>query len=457
MAQQQKWGGIIAGVSLLFICVATLTPGSAVSTDDVTNVCRRWCDDTLVADFLRNIILFAPFGLGLRVSGRTTRWVLITGSLVSATIEILQIRVVVGRDASVLDWISNSLGAWLGAFVAANLRTILRPPTKLALPFALSASALWLATTVLGAWGLQPAPSADAYYGERTPWLGRTVFAGQLLSARVNGVELPSERMTNDNAVRQALGAGTARIEAEVRAAPAPISSDVAPIARVADEARREILMLGRADRDLVFRFRMRATSLRLETPAFALARVFPLKTDGGPTTLDRPESLSAVLRGGRVELTMRNGSEIRRREFELSAASAWSFFLPWDYWFGPNAPWLSALWLGTLLIPAGYWAAMSDRRRARLISIAIAIVILLGTGLVPLFFRLSPSPAAQFLVSYAGALTGWGIGTYVGRVPIEATALNSDPGSPHDEPDAARRQPIARQSERAPRRTEQG
>src|SRR5215510_13320627 len=107
LAQQSKWGSIIAVGSILFICVATLTPGSPPSPDDATSICHWWCEDSLVADFARNILLFLPMGFGLRLAGVRSSWAILAGVCLSATVELLQIRIIVGRDASVLDWISN--------------------------------------------------------------------------------------------------------------------------------------------------------------------------------------------------------------------------------------------------------------------------------------------------------------------------------------------------------------
>ena len=73
LSQQSKWGSIIAALAFIFIAVATLTPGTPVSAADAADVCRGWCDDSLVADFLRNIVLFMPFAFGLRLIG-TLSW-----------------------------------------------------------------------------------------------------------------------------------------------------------------------------------------------------------------------------------------------------------------------------------------------------------------------------------------------------------------------------------------------
>ena len=183
MAQQSKWGSIIAGVSALLICMATLTPGTPPAPNDSASICVGNCDDALLADFLRNIVLFVPLGLGLRLAGMRTGQAILFGSCLSAAVEILQIRVVVGRDASWLDWLSNSGGTAIGSVIAAELRILIRPDTRAARWLAISALILCILGLTLGGWGVRPAPSTADFFGERTPMLGNAVFADRCVCA----------------------------------------------------------------------------------------------------------------------------------------------------------------------------------------------------------------------------------------------------------------------------------
>ena len=409
MAQQSKWGSIIAGVTVILICVATLTPGTPPSAAEIA-ACQGWCGDSLVADFVRNVILFLPLGFGLRLAGvRMSRAVLV-GTCLSATVELLQIRIIVGRDASVLDWISNSLGTAAGVIIATHRSTLIRPRPRTASALCTAALALWVGILLLGAWGIQPAPSSDPYWGQRAPELGDfPPFRGELLSARVNAVEIPSARMVDDDTIRGGLRAGRVRVEAIVRPGPPPPPTGVAPILRIADGAEREILMLGRGGGELVFRVRLRASTLRLETPAFALAGAFGNTAGDYRRMVDRPESLFASVDGGRVRLVARGDGESRSREFEMSPAVAWSFFLPWDYWFGPNAASISRVWLLALLFPVGYWAALTTEQRGERRPILLTMTfVLLTLGVVPEFFALPHIRVSLVLSALAGVLLGW-------------------------------------------------
>lgn len=389
LAQQAKWGSIIAGAGLVFICAATLTPGTMPPPDASADVCRGWCDDVLVADFARNIVLFLPFAFGLVLAGVRPVWALLVGSALSAMIELLQIGTIAGRDASVLDWISNSMGTALGIAIATGLGTLVTPRPRAALWLAGLALTVWTALLLLGAWGMSPAPGSSSYWGERAPRLGQLPpFLGELQSARVNGVELPSARVVDDDAIRVPLRGGRVTVEAIVRPGPETPASQVAPIVRVADGERREILLFGRSADELVFKVRSHATALRLQAPSFSLAHAFA--TGGDSAQRELTEALSARLENGRVILSARAGARQLEQVVEIDPALAWTFFVPWDYRVGVNTAWLGDLWLGMLLVPAGYWSAARARARRSRWPITVAVLLpLVLLVLVPAAFGL--------------------------------------------------------------------
>ena len=418
MAQQSKWGSIIALVSMVMICVATLAPGSPPSPNDAATTCVGGCDDSLVADFLRNIVLFMPLGFGVRLAGMRMSRAVLVGSCLSGIVELLQIRIIVGRDASVLDWVSNSAGTVTGALIAKELGVLIRPASLTARRLATAALIVFIGVLTLGAWGVQPAPSDSPYWGERTPMLGNAVFAGELISTRVNGEELPSERMRDDEAVRKPLREGHASMDAVVRAAPVPPNKDLVAIGRIADADQREILLLGRDRGELVFRIRMHATAARLETPTFALGEVFPTGGDGDPeAAVTPPESLTAVLRDGHIRLTAATQEGHRAFDFALTPALAWTFFLPWDYWIGPGAVVFSWAWQALLVVPIAYWGTMSGRdRKARWVLAGIAAATVASLVLVPVLVGLPAPQIASFMAVLAGAAVGAVLGSVVSR-----------------------------------------
>src|SRR5437868_5297833 len=125
--------------SILMIGVFTLPPAAdpnwvRFSTEHL------W--STNAADFLRNVLLFVPLGMALRRRRGLLRTVVLA-CLVSGTVELLQFALVRGRDASVLDVLSNTVGALLGAALF-EYRTLLLYPT--------ASSARWLSGLALVTW-----------------------------------------------------------------------------------------------------------------------------------------------------------------------------------------------------------------------------------------------------------------------------------------------------------------
>lgn len=72
-------------------------------------------------EFVLNIVLFVPPAaiLAYLLNGRHTAWVILTGVAVSLFVEMVQLRVLDGRTATVQDVLANSLGAAVGAVVVA--------------------------------------------------------------------------------------------------------------------------------------------------------------------------------------------------------------------------------------------------------------------------------------------------------------------------------------------------
>ena len=421
LAQQAKWGSIIAGAGFVFICAATLTPGSIPPPDASADLCRGWCDDVLIADFARNIVLFLPFAFGLALAGVRPLWALLAGSALSALVELLQINIIVGRDSSVLDWISNSLGAALGVAIATGRGTLVNPRPRSALWLMGLALTTWMALLLLGAWGLMPAPGTNSYWGERAPRLGSLPpFLGELQSARVNGTELPSARVADAEAIRVPLREGQLAVEAIVYPGPETPASQVAPIVRVADGERREILLLGRSADELVFRYRSHANVLRLQSPSFSLPHAFVTAADTAQRQLT--QTLSAQLENGRVLLAARRGGRPLEQIVAIDPALAWTFFVPWDYRIGTKTAWLGDLWIGLLLVPAGYWSlALSRARRSRWPIATATTLPLMLLAIVPAAFGLHFRMWSLF-----AALAGCALGALASRLAHQASARRS-------------------------------
>lgn len=136
-------------LALLAILVATLEPTQI--DEYATNAFCLLCPwDTV--DILENILLFAPLGIALSLRGVGGGWGLMTSMSLSLTVEVAQIWIP-GRDASLTDVVSNTLGAAVGIAVAHTrlgdmlsialsmiARVLTRPEPRLASRLALGAA-----------------------------------------------------------------------------------------------------------------------------------------------------------------------------------------------------------------------------------------------------------------------------------------------------------------------------
>ena len=208
---------------------------------------------------------------------------------------------------------------------------------------------------IVSGWALQPAPSADPLWGERTPALGgQPSFSGTLQSARLYGVEMPSARLPNERTVREEMHAG--RISLDVVVQPADTLSATGPIVRVADGCGRELLALAQSRTKLVFNMRMHATAIGLTTPSFAMMQALPSPPPDGPAERVSVESIAVSLRRGLLRFTA-SGAATRSQEIALSPTQGWSLLIPWNHSLSARTRLVTGLWVCALLLPTGFWA----------------------------------------------------------------------------------------------------
>ena len=352
-----------------------------------------------------------PLGVGGRLAGQ--RWrVILFGALLSTTVELLQLRVIPGRDASVLDVIANTIGTACGVLFADYTRTLTTPTPRVATRLVGAAGPAVALVLLLGGWAMAPAPGRSPLWGQRTPELGgEPAYAGTLLSGRVDDRELPSARLPNDSAIRDLMHEGEIRVDATVRPAPIPVHG--APIIRIADACGREILMLAQNHEELVLRYRMRATALGLNTPGFVLPDAFaPRASD--EVIEGEVDTLAARVRGGRVHLSALKQGVTRSTDLHASLASSWTFFVPWYYQVGPRSAAISRLCFALLLLPVGYWAGIAlGSKRGNAVTVAVAALLVATIALAPVALELPPTGLLEWLAVILGASLGLTLGRW--------------------------------------------
>lgn len=398
-SRTRSHGRVAAALAALAIAAATLWPApSQVAEVARTPIWCVLCGDLGTVDVLLNLLLFVPLGLALRAAGLPlVRATLLAGGF-SLAIELLQLGIP-GRDTSLSDFLTNTAGAALGAWLQGTWRGWAFAPPRLARRLALGATLAWLGQTALTAYAVRPALPRSVYWGQIAPELEQFErFRGEVLSGRVGPIPMASRRLDNSAEVRRVLLDSGAVGAVAVPDGPTP---GLAPIVSVFDREQREIVLLGQAGRDLVFRLRSHAFDLRLRPPAIRVPHAFP---EAGGDTL----RLAGRLSGRTLEAEARGSGPVRRAALDLSAQWGWSLLLPMRYYLGPEERWLSALWVAVWLVPIGYW---TRRGRAGLIGpTALAAAFAAGVGLlaIPLAFGLRAPGWREWLAAPAGLLVGW-------------------------------------------------
>ena len=429
--QLRRVGRFLVGASIAVILAATVTPQSGhPETDPLCVICGSLGG----VDAILNVLLFLPLGFGLALSGVRTIYALFAMLLLSAGIEVTQFFFISGRDANIGDVLTNALGGALG-FALASTSTIWRDPSRrAAAALCVTWSAIWLAVQLISSFAFAPALPPTRYYGQIARIFGNmATFDGQVLSATIDSVDVPNFGYAKSAQFRELLGRG-----ASVRATviPAAPTSRIAPIVRVADEERQEIVLLGQDHSNLVFGLRTGAVTLRLRPPFFAVRQAFPSRSDGAGLHISDTLQLRARYAPSGVEMRVDSKGATRQRRMAVYPGLAWILVLPtrWYVEGTRNEIMFSLIWLFAWTFPLGYWLAcfvasgqndpdgqlILDRNALLALVIQLA---LLGVGLVlvPHAFGLAQPSLGTWIAAALGLLLGAILGRAQTRGPSVA------------------------------------
>lgn len=108
---------ILFGTWVFVILAATLTPSGGRTPDELLQRCIR-CAANWLEDDISNVVLFLPFGAFAALGGWRRGSIIVRAGLMSLFIETAQYLFVGGRDSSMSDVVTNTIGATLGALLA---------------------------------------------------------------------------------------------------------------------------------------------------------------------------------------------------------------------------------------------------------------------------------------------------------------------------------------------------
>jgi hypothetical protein len=394
-------GTVIGVLGAAVVLVATLTPvrdvrGLAVATPLLCLI----CGDYGGADVAANLLLFLPLALGLRLSGQSWgRTVLVCG-LLSFTVELLQDRVVSGRDASLSDLLANTTSAALGATLGGILPRMVAPRPREAAAFLAGGIGLLLLLLAASAWLLapwMPDRPLSSSWAHIAP--GFDVFTGGVEAVHLNGAPMPPDGVPADSAaLRRRLAAGSFALEADViSGVPLDYRSWIYTLRVGSDRA----LTLTQLQRQARIEVPARALRLRLLPPAVTLP-------EGLPERAGVPVRLTASGHDGRVRLTSDYGGQLRSVELAISPAYGWIMVLPFALASGTGVRWITALGLWLAALPLGFWARRTGRPGVALAGLAAAL--LLALAVIPAAGGFPPVHWSEWMAGALGATGGWAL-----------------------------------------------
>jgi hypothetical protein len=380
-----------AAVFLVAILLATLTPASEAARVGGDFFCLV-CGAAPVANAVRNVLLFLPFGFfafGLlpRVLG-----VALLGAAVSGSVEALQI-VIPGRNPLVVDFMANTAGAGLGAMMAAAAPTWIRPAGAAGRRTFLVAAGLAALAAVASSLLLVPAPPRGDLWVQWNPPIGSAgAYPGPVLRLRLGAITMEPGPVPAGEDVAGAFLAGDPLAVTFRRARPGHPGDALLRILSSADG--RPVISLAVMNDAVAAGLSYRAGLFGLAHPRAWARGILAGAAPGDAATLTvrlRPDGgLRMDGPGGRTD-----GPAV-------DPSMGWSL-LYFPHGAGPRTlAALGFLWCGGLV----FIPAFLGRRRGEGAWAALLVLLLLAAPPLSTPF-LAPLP----LAGWAGALVGWTAG----------------------------------------------
>lgn len=395
----RRLGAVLAATGLAAILGATLVPnpGQAAASAATPVLCLV-CGEGGGSDVFLNLLLFTPMAIGLRLLDWPWRRVVALAALLSLTVEYLQFSVVTGRDAALSDLLTNTTGAAAAAALAPQVPRLLAPDPARAARLLPIAAALFLGVLGLSALGLQPSLMPGRLWSACTsysPAIGD--WTGTVRSVVLNGDTLPCDRNPADSArIRAALigGQTTLRIHAlsgvPTRGLVYAVSVPSGSLLRLMQEGTAAVLSVPTV-----------SLRLRLSPVSLLLGGAFPSKAGV-------PFELQAGQEGRRIWISSSHSGRRRSVAMTLSPSFGRSTLMWWRLQPGAEFRTLTALWLGALILPAGYWAGFIRRPVWGLGTVAATLAG--GLGVLPFLTGYPPVHWSEWLGGFLGAALGWAL-----------------------------------------------
>jgi hypothetical protein len=381
---------------LVFQFVASLTLHSAqVLPSRSTFLCLWGCGGEEMRDTVSNILLFVPLGWVLRhwVRPPVALWLAIGATL---GIEASQAFLLIGRDPSLRDILTNAAGGAIGIWLFDHWQRIARPTPHRSQKLAALGFGGWSAILLLTAVGLHPAGSRYLWFGH---WANKlefyAPFQGQLKSVEIGDWVPPAGPIPNQNPLKDAIARDS--IDVRVVAVNGLVTRPTALIFAVMDEYNNEMLFVGGAQRSIQFQARTRLSVWGFRGLSFRL----PLDSSVSGDTLD----ITARVRPHAWHLALRNRGVVDSLALPLTVGLGWATLLPAHLAMAYEWYVMNALWLACLIVPAAYWLCRARLRRSFLVGATGISAVLF---LVPLLTGIAPSAPSDWIGGALGLTFGF-------------------------------------------------
>src|SRR5689334_8868649 len=394
----------IALVALALGVIAALTLGPSPGPISTPSACII-CGDNGAEDFVLNVLLFVPYGFALRLVTPKRRYVIATVVATTLIVETLQATVIPGRDSTLGDVLSNTIGGAVGLWIGEQWRVLLVPTASTARRLVIAAIVAWAGQLILGGVLSRPSLTAPPYWGEWAPGEHQDdKFNGRVLDVRWGNRLLVNDGtgdpMTYPREFASALLGGAPIVARIVDGAP---KASRVPIVRVVDLREEELLLVAQHGPDLLVGIRTHARDIALRAPLLRLENAFASSAPTDTitiTTVLRPHELLARVQS--------RGAEVSKR-LSLRPTLWWTAIQPSDHPTDDQRGWLiDGLFAGCLLFPAVYWSAFTT---ASAFSIT-AVIVAAAAGLVgiPLALRTARVAPLEIIVVIITAALSWAV-----------------------------------------------
>ncbi|MBK8248049.1 MAG: VanZ family protein [Gemmatimonadetes bacterium] len=387
-----RWSAAVAALLL----AATLWPAPG-APQPLERYCII-CGSLGGLDFVANVVVFVPLGIALIRDGYPPGRAWLIGFALSLMIELLQWKLIPGRDASAGDLLSNTLGTWIGGWLAAHQRTLRDPApqtaTRLVAGWCVGATAL----AGVASWSLRPAVPDLVYFSQWTPVRGGySPLLGTFGGLRLFGVPLPNGVAVDPTDRPPPYARGEVDLEG-VLDRPNTRAADPVLLARLANPLGEQAQIVQRGNA-LVFRSRRNASRLALRSPTFVLDGAF---ADTSATTFRVNARSSAVALSAQ-----------RATVHRVTLGRFWHTLAPFEVQYGQFETLMATGFLASLLLPVAFYSRRARLRAPWWVAAGLSGVIL---GAVPLIAGIAPGGLGEVTGAAAGSLSGFWLAARSGR-----------------------------------------